>query len=90
MEETFIFANGDGSRIYKAEGVKPVLFTRLNSKNPTDIFQPEDTFEEYLDLICRNGYKNITPLIGGKKSRKNRKHKNKSKMKKGTTRKKAY
>jgi hypothetical protein len=73
MEKTYVVKRDD--RFYKVvEG--PILLTRLNSANPTDISIPLDTSEiASLDMLLKNGYKIVSK--GGKKSCKNRKHKKK-------------
>ena len=78
---TVIEKNG---RFYKVE----YLVTRLNSSDPNNIYLPLDSNKlGSLDMYMENGYKTI---IGGKKSRKNRKHKTKSATKRRTARKHAY
>ena len=77
MGKTYVVKRHD--RFYKVvEG--PILLTRLNSSNPTDVSTPLDTSEmPSLDMLLINGYEIVKK--GGKKSRKNRKHKKKSNTK---------
>jgi len=77
MEKTYVIKNSD--RFYKVIE-RPVLLTRLNSANPSDIYEPLETSEmPSLDMLVRNGYEIISK--GGKKSRNNIKHKKKTKTK---------
>jgi hypothetical protein len=66
-------------RFYKVVE-RPLLITRLNSANPSDVSEPIDSFEvPSLDMLLKNGYEIVNK--GGKKSRNNRKHKKKSNTK---------
>jgi heptaprenylglyceryl phosphate synthase len=78
-----------------------LIFTRLNSEDPNDIYINKDkncgndVFTESLGFIIRSGYYIIgiheKPVVeGGKKSRNNRKHKTKLEKKRRTARKHAY
>jgi len=77
MEKTYVIKRND--TFYKVIE-RPVLVTRLNSVNPTDIAEPLNSFEmPSLDMLVRNGYEIVSK--GGKKSRNNRKHKKKTNTK---------
>jgi hypothetical protein len=77
MEKPYVIKRDD--RFYKVIE-RPVLVTRLNSANPTDISEPLNSFEmPSLGMLLENGYEIVNK--GGKKSRNNRKHKKKSNTK---------
>ncbi len=99
MAEIKIFQDPKSNRIYKVENGVAI---RLNSNVLTDEYKYQneenklinDTFVKLegfntIEEMLKNmGYKQLSK--GGKKSRKNRKHKRKSATKKRTARKHAY
>jgi hypothetical protein len=94
MAEIKIFQDPKSNRIYKVENGVAI---RLNSNdladeykynNEKDTFVKLDGFNTIEDMLKNMGYAQLSK--GGKKSRKNRKHKRKSATKKRTARKHAY
>jgi len=72
MEKTYVIKKDD--RYYKLVE-RPVIITRLNSKDPNDIYEPPDSFElPSLDTLIKNGYEIVNK--GGKKSRSKKYRKN--------------
>ena len=71
-KKTYVLKKDD--RYYKLVENLPVLATRLNSDDQYDVYKPLDISEDFtLDMLLKNGYEIVKK--GGKKSRKNRKHK---------------
>lgn len=77
MESTYVIKRND--RYYKVLE-RPVLITRLNSADPTDIYEPSNSFEmPSLEMLMKQGYEIINK--GGKKSRHSKKYKKNGKTK---------
>ena len=89
MSEIKIYT--DSQRFYKVEDG---FATRLNSNDINDVYIDQDgkidKFKTMEDMFIHIGYNEINKKNGGKKSRKNRKHKRKSATKRRTARKHAY